>query len=148
MAVLVVTLVKQKQNFAYIFITVVISVICLLVKKIYNFKGDSENANFLTQFCQVSISNEFFKSEEISLKGSISGLRTFLATESPSKIWKMFFISPQKLFLLVRYINFCFDFLVIEQNTLIRKMRLIPSFMVISWLKNNCNTHIPQNLEK
>ena len=35
------------------------------------------------------------------------------------------FISPQKLFLFSRYLNFCLDFLVMYQKGLIRKIRLI-----------------------
>ena len=39
------------------------------------------------------------------------------------------FISPQKLFLFSRYLNFCLDFLVMYQNGLNRKIRLIANFM-------------------
>ena len=41
----------------------------------------------------------------------------------------MLFISVQKLFLFSRYLNFCLDFLVVQQNNLIRKIRLISNFM-------------------
>ena len=41
----------------------------------------------------------------------------------------MLFISPQKLLLFSRYLSFCLDFLVMYQNGLIRKIRLIPNFM-------------------
>ena len=37
---------------------------------------------------------------------------TILAIESPFKMMKMFFISPQSLFLFSRYLNLCLDFLV------------------------------------
>ena len=40
--------------------------------------------------------------------GATSGLRQFLATESPFKMMKMLFISPQKLFSLSRYLIFFF----------------------------------------
>ena len=59
---------------------------------------------------------------ECVLKGALSGLRQFLATESPLKWWKMLFISPQKFFPFSRYLRFFLDFLVMQQNGLIRKI--------------------------
>ena len=47
------------------------------------------------------------------LEGALSDLRQFLVTQSPLKIMKMLFISPQKLFLFSRYLSFCLDFWVI-----------------------------------
>ena len=41
----------------------------------------------------------------------------------------MRFISSQKLFLFSRYLSFCLDFLVMQQNDLIKKIRLISIFM-------------------
>ena len=41
----------------------------------------------------------------------------------------MLFISPSKLFLFSRYLNFCLDFLIMSKNALIRKIRLISKFM-------------------
>ena len=37
----------------------------------------------------------------------------------------MLFISPQKLFLFLKYLSFCRGFLVVYQNGLIKKIRLI-----------------------
>ena len=55
----------------------------------------------------------------------------------------MLFISPQKLFLFSRYLNFCF--LVIYQKGLIKKIKVNFKFYhVTAWLTNNCNTHIAQ----
>ena len=59
---------------------------------------------------------------EQSFKGTLSGLRQFLAIENPLKWWKMLFISPEKLFSFSRYLNFCLDFWVMQQNNLIRKI--------------------------
>ena len=42
----------------------------------------------------------------------------------------MVFISPQKLFSFSRCLSFCLDFLIMQQNGLIRKIRLISSFMM------------------
>ena len=56
----------------------------------------------------------------VQFKGALSGLRQFLATESPLKM-----ISPQKLFSFSRYLSFCLDFWDTYQNGLIQKIRLI-----------------------
>ena len=49
--------VNQKQNFAWLRITLVIIVISLLMeKKIYKFKVNNENANFLFQFLPILMS--------------------------------------------------------------------------------------------
>ena len=62
-------------------------------------------------------------------KGALSGLRQFLATESPLKMMKNAFISPWKLFPFSRYLSFCLDFLVMYQNGLIKKITLIWNFI-------------------
>ena len=60
----------------------------------------------------------------------------------------MLFISPQKLFLFTRYLNWCLDFLVMYRKGLIKKMKVNFKFYdVTAWLKNNCNTHIAQILK-
>ena len=41
----------------------------------------------------------------------------------------MLFISPLKLFLFSRYLNFCLEFSVMSENSLIRKIRLILKLM-------------------
>ena len=41
---------------------------------------------------------------------------------------KILFISPQKLFSFSRYLNFCLDFLVMYQNGLIRKIKLMSNW--------------------
>ena len=64
-----------------------------------------------------------------SLKVALSGLRQFLGTKSPLKLMKNVFISPQKLFPFSRYLSFCLDCLVMYQNGLIKKTRLISNFM-------------------
>ena len=63
------------------------------------------------------------------LKGAPSGLRKFLANKSPLKMMRnVFYFTLKGLF--ARYFNFCFDFLVIYKNGLIRKTRLILKFMM------------------
>ena len=61
----------------------------------------------------------------LSIKSAPSGLRQSLATESPLKMMKNAFYFNGKLFSFSRYLSFCFDFLVMQQNGLIRKKRLI-----------------------
>ena len=46
-----------------------------------------------------------------------------------SKKFFFFFISFSKLFSFSRYLSFCCDFLVMQKNSLIRKIRLILKFM-------------------
>ena len=59
------------------------------------------------------------------LKGTLSGLRQYLAAESPLKMMKNALYSRQKVFSFSRYLSFCFEFF----NGLIRKIRLISNFM-------------------
>ena len=61
----------------------------------------------------------------LSIKSAPSALRQSLATESPLKMMKNAFYFNGKLFSFSRYLSFCFDFLVMQQNGLIRKKRLI-----------------------
>ena len=54
---LVLFLVNQKQNFAWLRITMVIIIISLLMgKKVYKFKVNNENVNFLSQFLPILMS--------------------------------------------------------------------------------------------
>ena len=63
------------------------------------------------------------------LKDELSCLRQFLATESPLKMTKNAFYFTSKALSFSRYLSFCLDFLVMNQNDLIKKIRLIPNFM-------------------
>ena len=62
------------------------------------------------------------------IKGALSGLRKFLATESHLKIMIFFYFTLKALFFL-KIFSFCLDFLVMCQNGLIEKTRLISNFM-------------------
>ena len=73
----------------------------------------------------------------------VSGLRQFLAAESPLKMMKnAFYFTLISLFVLKRYLNFCFDFLFMEKNGLIRKIRLISNFMTSQPRKQTIAIHI------
>ena len=69
------------------------------------------------------------------VKGTFSGLRQFLAAESPLKMMKNAFyftlnaLSVLKFFVFIDKVNFRF-------------------YDVTVWLTNNCNAHIAQYLEK
>ena len=60
----------------------------------------------------------------------------------------MFFVSPQKLILLSRYLNVCIDFSIMLKNNLIRKIRLISSFMTSQPGKQTFVIHILSNISK
>ena len=65
---------KQKQNFAWVYIILLIIVICLLIeKKSLSLKPTRKNVNFPTQFCLGNISNGFSATEsrEVSLNGNL-----------------------------------------------------------------------------
>ena len=62
-------------------------------------------------------------------KGVLSGLRQFLVTESPLKIKRNVFYFTLKALFVLKFLNFCLDFLVMQKNDLIRKIKLISKFM-------------------
>ena len=80
-------------------------------------------------------------------KSPLSGLRQFLATESPVKTMKNAFFLRQKLFSFSRYLSFCLDFLVVYRNGMIKKENFKVHDVTVG-LTNNQNTHIAQYHEK
>ena len=65
-----------------------------------------------------------------NFKGVLSGLKQFLAIENPSKMIKnTFYFILKTLFLSPMYLNFCNEFLFMQKNSLIRKLRLISKLM-------------------
>ena len=62
-------------------------------------------------------------------KDALLGLRQFLATESPLKMMKNDFYFTSKALFVHKILKFCFDFLVMYQNGLIKKVRPISNFM-------------------
>ena len=69
----------------------------------------------------------FFPNFVLKLKGTLSGLRQFLATDE--KCWKMFFILAQNL-LVLKIFKFLSWLLVMYHNGLIKKIKLISIFMM------------------
>ena len=64
---------KWRQNFAWVYIIMVILAIYLLTEKIYKFKTDHKNVNFPIQFSVWTMSENFdyVKQDEVSLRGSV-----------------------------------------------------------------------------
>ena len=60
----------------------------------------------------------------------------------------MLFISPQKLLLFSRYLSFCLDILVMYQNGLIQKLRLVSNFMTSQPGKQTIPIHILLNISR
>ena len=78
----------------------------------------------------------------MTIKGALSGLRQFLTNESLLKIMKMFFILLLKVLFVLKIFNFCLDFLVIQKNSMIKKTRLISTFMTSQPGKGTIAIHI------
>ena len=99
---------------------------CLkLVKKHHNISWQKfQSINWLPVYKRVH-----WCINVIKFKGTLSVLRQFLATESPLKMMRNAFYSPQKLFSFERYLSFCFDLFIMYRNNLIRKIRLISNFI-------------------
>ena len=64
-----------------------------------------------------------------NIKGTLSGLRQFLATEKPLKMMKKAFYFTLKALFVLKIFTFCIDFLIRYENGLIRNTRLISKFM-------------------
>ena len=65
----------------------------------------------------------------IVIKGTLSGLRQFLATKSPLKTMKSAFYFTLEALFFLKILSFYIDFLVVYKNGLIRKIKLILKFM-------------------
>ena len=64
-----------------------------------------------------------------SFKGVLLCLRQCLATESPLKMMKDVFYFTSKAPFVLKIFSFCLEFLVMYQNGLMKKIRLISNFM-------------------
>ena len=101
----------------------------------------------LGNMCIVIVCFPSWEVINFEIKGALSGVRQFLATESPLKMTKNAFLFHLfVLFSLSRYLNFCLDFLVMYKKGLIRKI-YFKIYEVTAWLTNKCNTHIDQHLK-
>ena len=64
-------------------------------------------------------------------KVALSGLRQFLTTESPLKMMKSAFYFTSKALSVLKIFKFLSSYLVMYQNGLIKKIRLISNFMTL-----------------
>ena len=64
-------------------------------------------------------------------KVALSGLRQFLTTESPLKMMKSVFYFTSKALSVLKIFKFLSSYLVMYQNGLIKKIRLISNFMTL-----------------
>ena len=67
---------------------------------------------FLTILVMVLIHKMYYFAR-LLFKGALSGLRQFLAAESPLKMMKNAFYFTLKALSFSRYLSFCLDFLII-----------------------------------
>ena len=84
-----------------------------------------------------------------NFNGALSGLRQFLATESPLKVYfKVCFLFPLKSSFCSEefVISFCSNFFVIYKNGLTKKLRLISKFMTSQPGKQAITLHILPNI--
>ena len=83
------------------------------------------------------------------LKGALSDLRQFLATESPLKVMKNIFCFTSKALFVLKIFKFlpwlfCHVAKQLDQKDHVN----VKFYKVTAWLANNCNKHITHYLEK
>ena len=89
------------------------------------------------------------KTETNTLKVALSGLWQFLAIENPLKMMKNAFISPQKLFFVLKILkSLSWPFSLVPKQLDLKDKIDLNFYKVTAWLANNCNTNIVQYLEK
>ena len=89
------------------------------------------------------------KGLRLALKRALSGLRQFLATESPLKMMKNAFRLTSKAFFVIKIFKFSSRLLGHASKRLDQKDKInFKIYDVTAWLTNNCDTHIAQYLEK
>ena len=84
----------------------------------------------------------------LHIKGAFSDMRHFLATNSPLKLIKNAFYFTLKTFFFSRFLNFCLDFLIMQKNGLIRKIRLISKLLMSKIAKQTIAMHILPNISR
>ena len=97
-------------------------------------------------FKETFINNLKFLSTTGSIKGSLSGLKKTLTTESPQKVMKnTFYFILKALFVLEIFIVLSLIFVLVE-NELIRRLRLISKFMTLQTGQKIITVHILPNI--
>ena len=127
------------------------NVLTLLVKSVLVALGltaaVTTNAGIQKKFLGSRTTALLISSNEI--KGALSGLRQFLAAESPLKMMKnAFYFTSKALFVLkiFKFLSWLFGRIA---KRLDKKFKVNFKFYdVTAWLTKNCNTHIAKYLEK
>ena len=89
------------------------------------------------------------KNKCVCFKGALSGVRQFLANESPSKMMKnAFYFTIKTLFVLKVFKFLSWLGLVIYKNGLIRKARLISKFMTSQTGSQTIVIHMLPNIAR
>ena len=83
------------------------------------------------------------------VKGTLSGLRQFLAADSPLKMMKNAFYLTSKGLFILKIFKFLSSLFGHVAKRLDKKDKVNFKFHdVTAWLTNNCNSHITQYLHK
>ena len=103
-------------------------------------------ANSEKQITGTQLTNQISENTDV-VKGALSSLRQFLATESPLKVIRnAFYFTLTKLFSFSRYLNFCLEFSVMLRNGLIRKIRFISKLMTSQPGQETVSIHMLINI--
>ena len=87
--------------------------------------------------------------KKCSIKGALSGLKHFLASESPLKMMKNAFYFTSKALFVLKIFKFLPWFLGHVAKRLDKENKVnFKLYDVTSWFTNNCNTNIARYLEK
>ena len=85
----------------------------------------------------------------MSIKGTLSGLKQFLAAENPLKMMKNTFYFMSKALFVLKIFKFLSRLFGHAAKWLDKKDKVNFKFYdITAWLTNNCNTHIVQYLKK
>ena len=103
--------------------------------------------SFFLQFKSIQLNHKLPIHKFV--KGALSGLRPFLATESSLKTTKHAFNFTLKTLCVIRIFKFLSRFFCHAEKRLHEKDKVnFKKYIVTTWLTNNCNPHIDQHLKK
>ena len=112
--------------------------------------GRETGKTFFLSWTEIKKMNAIANNVQVKeFKGTLSGLRQFLATESPLKMMKnAFYFTPKALFILK-----IFKFSSWRSGHVAKRFDKkdkvnFKFYHATAWLTNNCNTHVAQYLEK
>ena len=93
--------------------------------------------------CELSFNSLYLAFYRCTLRSKV------LITERPLKMMNNVFYFTLKALFVLKYLNFCHDFLIMWKKRLDGKDKVnFKSYDVTTWVTNNCNTHIAKYLKK